>query len=176
MPSIASPKPGRIRRRIGLVLLTAGLLFTGACVASAKWWVGYSTDTWLADFGDGTLYTKSLTPRSWDRPLLGWQSGPNGRYYGKSWEWTWWVFGETKASGDPIQGHSVWPVAPLFTVTGLTLFLFGRRAAKRAAGNQCLKCGYSRTGIAATAACPECGTPPLLPPSPPLPNTLTPTK
>jgi hypothetical protein len=167
---------GRFRRAAGAVILATGLLFTAACAVSAKWWFGYCTDTWLADFGDGTLYTRTITANNWERPLHGWQGGPNGRYYGKSWEWTWWVFGDTSASGDLIQAHSVWPLAPLMVVTGGSLVLFGRRAVKRVAANQCLKCGYSRAGIPASAPCPECGTVPLHPARQLGLNTLTPTK
>lgn len=152
---------GRLRRSHGLSLLVAGLLLSGLFAVSAKWWFGYCSDTWLADLGDGTLYTKTITPRGWGRTRTGWCSGVNGQYSGRSWEWTWWVFGETKASGEPIQGHSVWPLAPLLTVTGATLFLYGRRAARRAARNQCTFCGYSRAGLPNTTPCPECGATPV---------------
>lgn len=151
-------KPGRSQRTAGALIAAAGLLFTAVCVASAWWWWGYCAQTWLADFGDGTLYTRRFAPNTGDHSPYGWRGGPNGGSgTGRTWTWTWWACGEYDMPREKLTAFSVWPLGPGLLAVGGALYVHGRRTLLRVARNQCLRCGYPRAGLAPTAACPECG-------------------
>ncbi len=157
-PSRAS---GRRRRRLGLAFLIAGAALALLFAVSAKWWFGYGTETWLADLGDGTLYTQTWEPNGWNRPVIGWCAGPNEEYGAsgrtRSWTWTWWTWGKRKANWDEGRAFTVWPVAPLMILCGAALFWPGFREARRLRRNQCMHCGYSLAGLTHEELCPECG-------------------
>jgi hypothetical protein len=67
----------------------------------------------------------------------------------------------TPAPGSSLQleilGLPLWPAAGLFAVLGALLFARAARAGRR---GRCPSCGYDHRGLAAAAACPECGTVP----------------
>ncbi len=157
--------PGRGRRRVGAVLLAVGGLLTVLFGVSAKWWFGYGTESGLADIGDGTLYTTSIEADTWSRPLIGWCGGVNETYttggMRETWTWTWWAWGTRPNSWDSGMAYTVWPLAPLFVVTGSAVFWPGFLAARRLRRNQCTRCAYSRTGLGPKDVCPECGQHPL---------------
>jgi hypothetical protein len=114
MSSKASSQPGQWRRRVGLAMLALGAALTVLMAVSAKWWFGYSTEAWLADLGDGTLYTQTITPSAWGRPLVGWCGGENPTYVmngtPRSWTWTWWTWGARKNAWEEGHAYTVWPV------------------------------------------------------------------
>jgi hypothetical protein len=154
---------GRWRGRVGLTLIGAGVLLGVLVAVSVKWWVGYGTQTWLADFGDGTLYTQAIERNEWGRPLDGWCGGVNERYLPngevRSWSWTWWTWG-VRPSPEQGSAYTVWPLSPLLVVSGAILAWPVCRAARRRRRNQCARGGYSRAGLDAAALCPECGATP----------------
>lgn len=153
----------RWHRRVGFVLLSAGLTLLILFALSAKWWFGYGTKAWLADLGDGTLYTQAITPNAWNRPLIGWCGGINvnrtASGSSESWMWTWWTWGVRNAIGDNGRAYTVWPLAPLMTLGGAAIFWPAHRTFRRFRKNQCIRCGYSRAGLTAQCICPECGQP-----------------
>lgn len=155
------PIRGRRRRQLGLALLTTGLLLAITFAASARWWFGYSSRTWVADLGDGTLYTVPIEPNHWSEPLRGWHGGDNARYSAagrtSAFTWTWWTWGERSGTWEKGQAHTVWPLAPLLMLAGASLFWPGYRSARRVRQNQCPRCAYSRAGLDPDAPCPECG-------------------
>src|ERR1043165_7757430 len=102
MERTRSRNPRRWRHRFGFALLLIGAALTALMLTSAKWWFGYANERWLADLGDGTLYTHAVEVDEWSRPLVGWCSGKNPDYTAsgvvRSWTWTWWTWGERKSS------------------------------------------------------------------------------
>ncbi|MEK6703288.1 MAG: hypothetical protein AABZ53_13575 [Planctomycetota bacterium] len=166
MPSPQPLSSTRWRRRIGLTLLAAGVALTLLMGASVKWWFGYSTLSWIADVGDGTLYVQKLSSNSWNRSLTGWCGGVNVSHDKgpeQSWTWTWWAWGSRRSAWEGGTAYSVWPLAPVLLVTGVVLFRPSHRMVTRARNNQCLGCGYSRAGITPEVPCPECGMGPNYP-------------
>jgi hypothetical protein len=53
----------------------------------------------------------------------------------------------------------LWIPALLFTVFTRATLRNHRRHAERARAGQCVRCGYSRLGLANSTQCPECGAP-----------------
>ena len=155
------PHPDRFRRRAGLASLSVGLALTLLFAISAKWWFGYCSATWLADLGDGTLYT-DVRSAGWRSPLTGWCGDVNYNHSTRnggtrSWSWTWWAWGKEEQSWRSGSAYTVWPAAPLFLAVGAALYLPGNRAARRRRKHQCVRCTYARAGLPADAPCPECG-------------------
>lgn len=152
---------GRRRRRVGVALLAFAALFAAACVVSTHWWVGYVAKGWLADFGDGTLYTStehSKPTYSGLHPLYGWFAGRNTNPPA-DWAWTWWVWGDHPRTPVKEFAVSVWPLAPLGALAGVTMLAWSRQGARRARVGLCAACSYSRAGLPPSAPCPECGRP-----------------
>jgi hypothetical protein len=78
--------------------------------------------------------------------------------YGSSGPFRWWIFYRQNAGGGgEAVGIPTW--IPLL-LTAVPTFLIWRHDRKRPPGI-CRKCGYSRTGLPADRACPECGTSPV---------------
>jgi hypothetical protein len=145
----------RLQFAIGLALLLGGNAFAALCAVSAKWWFGYSSDTWLADISGGTLYTRRTEPGARAR---GWYGGENLNHAtDHHWIWTWWTLGKKDLPRERLNTVSIWPLAPALVLAGGVFVHRARRTTSRAVRNQCLKCGYSRTGLAAGIPCPECG-------------------
>src|ERR1041384_2835141 len=94
--------PGRWFRRLGVAVFLCGLVLGTLFLVSARWWFGYGSNTWLADLGDGTLYTQSFEANRWNHPLVGWCGGDNrGGARGApahKWSWTWWTWGARKST------------------------------------------------------------------------------
>ncbi len=151
----------RRSRRLGMGLIAFGAIWTVAMVISAKWWWGYSASFWVADIGDGTLYvadSRQLTV--FEKPLLGWHCGVNHATNGtgRAWMWTWWTWGSAAPGWSNERAYTIWPLAPLALASGtLIVYWPSIHARRRRRQNQCVKCGYSRDGLAAGAPCPECG-------------------
>lgn len=157
---------GRLRRRVGAALVAAGVVFGGAMVVSRWWWFGYSTGTRSFDIGDGTLYLASReSEESWETVRGGFEIERNNHWNGPmaqtQWGvWSWWRWGEVYVSwpaGERRWEYTVWPVAPLLVGIGAGLGYPGLVGAVRRRRNCCVRCGYSRAGLAAGAVCPECG-------------------
>jgi len=72
--------------------------------------------------------------------------------YAHTFSWQWWFDAEL-LSGSTVLFVPLWFLALL---TATPTFLIWRRDRKRLPG-ACSKCGYSRTGLPADRACPECG-------------------
>ena len=75
----------------------------------------------------------------------------------------WWFdFDRVLSPTGSVIGWSVTiPIWSLVLLTGVPTFLMwrtDRRRSRFAKLNRCVKCGYSKTGLAAARACPECGT------------------
>ncbi len=51
----------------------------------------------------------------------------------------------------------LWPFPILLCGAAAAFLHAGFRARRRALGNKCKSCNYDLTGLAAGAACPECG-------------------
>jgi len=156
MPRTRTTNSGRLRRGIGLALLTVGLGLTIAFAISAKWWFGYGTNGWTADVGDGTLYTTSQGTAA-----VGWCGGVNHEFLPTggttSWMWTWWAWGDQKNSRRSGIAYTIWPNGPIALLAGGLLYWPGSRAARRRRRNQCERCAYSLAGLSADCVCPECG-------------------
>ena len=61
-------------------------------------------------------------------------------------------------SGGSVEGVLLlWPTALATLVSGVALVVMGRRVAKRTRLGHCPACTYNLSGLAAGAACPECG-------------------
>ncbi len=156
-------RAGRWRRRIGLLLLAFGAIWTLAMGLSVKWWWGYGSSDWIVDIGDGTLYVNDFggTLDRYRTPLLGWSggvnrdTGPTGT--GREWMWTWWVWGPQTVAWESVHAYTVWPLGPFALVSGGILYWPSMRTSRRLRRNQCVKCGYSRDGLADGVPCPECG-------------------
>jgi hypothetical protein len=152
---------GRWPRRLGLGLIAFGTIWTVAMAISAKWWWGYCGRGWVVDIGDGTLYvTDSRQLTVFEKPLLGWYGGVNYATNGtdRAWMWTWWTWGRFEFPRSNEMAFSIWPLAPLSLASGaLILYWPSIHARRRRRQNQCVKCGYSRDGLADGAPCPECG-------------------
>lgn len=128
----------------------AGLTLTLAIlvVAVASRWCsfGFSVGRWEAGFFNGRLWTE------WQRH----DSLPS-RVYARyvrdpSYEWRF-----EEYSGDGVALGLVIPGWFLLLATGApTLFLWRRAPHWRTPG-VCSACGYSKAGLHADAACPECG-------------------
>ena len=68
-------------------------------------------------------------------------------------EWEWWYEVRVLSGGTEI-GVPTWM---FILLTAIPTLLIWRRDRRRDP-NACPKCGYSRTGLPADRACPECGT------------------
>lgn len=56
-----------------------------------------------------------------------------------------------------LYGAPLWPLIILLGACGWINLAGGHRARRRALNNGCAQCGYPLAGLAAGAACPECG-------------------
>lgn len=162
MANRTSTSIGRWRRRVGVGMFTIGVALAVTFLVSARWWFGYCSDSWLADLGDGTLYTQVADANGWSRPLIGWCGGdnrPSGSASPFAQSWTWWTWGARPLSWEQGSAYTVWPVAPVLMIAGAALGWPGWVAARRMRRGQCPSCGYSRAGLSAESLCPECGRP-----------------
>ena len=106
------------------------------------------TEHWHFSFQYGSVYITEL-PRFW---IGGWSKArPPERFH-------WWP-GRTP-DWNRIPYYPLWP-APALLFGGAAIAWMAEAVARRRSrvGN-CGKCKYDRTGLAATARCPECGTMP----------------
>lgn len=149
--------------------MALGLLVAGGWAASGwwdiRWWKGdayfYSLDGSigmrfekgsLAKLLDGELLSverKDSYSLSWQATYSGWPV-PTGRdlavlAYGGASSNLWYI------------ALAVWPIPLLLWTAAALLLRSGILARRRANTNACAKCGYSLAGLAAGAACPECG-------------------
>lgn len=151
-------------RAFAFLLLVAAALWAALMVFSAYRWFGYVNDGWLADVGDGTLYTTSWSTGNDDFTLRGWHSAPNILPGSNSTGvWTWWQWGQLNGISVGTfatfsEGYSIWPVSPLLAGMAATiLFSLHRDRRRRQRMNLCFHCGYSLVGIRTGTSCPECG-------------------
>ncbi len=154
--------PGRWRRRLGIGVFAIGAALCILFLLSTRWWFGYCSDSWLADMGDGTLYTQASGPNGWSQPLVGWCIGDNrssGSPLPFELSWTWWIWATRQSFWQERSAYTVWPIAPLLMLVGASLGWPGVLAARRIRRGLCPGCGYSRAGISENALCPECGRP-----------------
>lgn len=165
MNTTAAPKhAGSLRRRLGVVLFGAGVLWGVLIVVSMRWWFGYAGTSFLVDLGDGTLYiaSKDASPGPPDsyELLYGWCGGRNTSYSpggSTDWTWTWWAWGDRENKWSESRRYSAWPLAPILSGIGAAMFWPGLTAARRRRRNRCAACGYSREGLTPDSPCPECG-------------------
>lgn len=144
-------------RRVAAGLVIAGVTYTAAMVASAFWWFGYCSTSWLADVGDGTLYVTHKWTADWpSAPLTGWSSGHNalGTEVGT---WTWWAWGTPANTFGMSNGYTIWPIGIIMIASGILLGARNWRATSRRRRNLCEQCAYERAGLCDDQACPECG-------------------
>jgi hypothetical protein len=154
------PHP-RIRKTIKWGGLSASVVFVAMYAASWRWYVLWSSARWTCAAGTGRAYVihfrdepregvidyLSGRPSAW---IWGPLAVPNGGVFWKLW---------TNAA-------SYGPSFPLWLPAALSLGATGGAwrldtlARRRACAGLCPKCHYDRTGLAASAVCPECGAAP----------------
>jgi hypothetical protein len=169
---------GRKRRTLGWVLLTLGVLVAGVWVAS-RWWIacwvcpGGHTTCWISSGHLATTsYRLSYTQPGWKyiAPASPAQQG----------QWTLWHgwgsrtivvnftqrdFGILSTNHYVVAGETqsrdfrlvLWPIPLLLWTPAALLLRSGILARRRANKGACPRCGYSLTGLAEGAPCPECG-------------------
>jgi hypothetical protein len=131
-----------------------GLLLGAAMVAFLVWsdthWTSMTpTEHWNFCFQHGSVYITEL-PQFW---IGGWSRPPPPETF------HWWP-GRT-LDWNPIPYYPLWPVPALLLGGSAIAWVAEAVARRRSLADSCVKCKYDRTGIAATARCPECGTMPI---------------
>lgn len=132
---------------------------------SAFRWFGYVGPGWLADIGDGTLYTRTWGAETDNFSLRGWHGGSNRDVNSSlpfAWTLWWWGREPMQMFGGPVgpslHTYSIWPAAPLLALAGAGLLWIDRSGQARLARlNLCMNCAYPRERLSAGAPCPECG-------------------
>lgn len=71
------------------------------------------------------------------------------------WGWEWTSDRQSSSFGVPL-----WPFAILAAIPACVLWVRTAKGRARAVAGRCPTCGYDRRGLAADAACPECGSKP----------------
>jgi hypothetical protein len=71
-----------------------------------------------------------------------------------------WFIASTQPIRNGIDWHLILPLWPLLLPSAIVAFR-AHREVRRLSSTGCKHCGYSRAGLAAEAACPECGTSPI---------------
>jgi hypothetical protein len=147
------PHP-RIRRAIKWGGAAATVVLVGVWVLS--FWRNF---VWVSRAGDGmglgaggVFVARSHTPVA--PPDVGWHAMAREADVG------FWFFYEPFGAGGWSLFVPLWvPIAAVAAVTADAWYMDKRRRRGDFA-HLCAKCGYDRTGLAAAAPCPECGTEP----------------
>lgn len=135
--------------------LTGSVAFLVAASTASEWMsVSRSGRSWSFGWGDGRLL---FTTGSYFGPPLGWSVSAHGedRYESEG------IFLIESGTPDALWGDdywvavSTWGLAFLLAIPGAMLWHIHLR--KYPSSSVCSKCHYDRTGLAAGAACPECG-------------------
>ena len=169
---------GRKRMWAGWGFVVLGLAVAGVMVAS-RWWsygrVGPNATYLLVE--RGTLWYHSypnyaITPDRWviglersDSPALDWWlSSPKtldtihlGFFRVRDR-----LIARAVGTAQPLPDTSwiefvLWPFVLVTSIPGVAVVVMGRRVARRARLGHCPACNYNLRGLAAGAACPECG-------------------
>jgi hypothetical protein len=141
--------------------LVVTVLLVGVWIGSGWWgvlWESPTRDHWFA-IRDGCVFLgmRDSNPS----PFPGWEWGPSESPGTFDWRMDW-----DDIDWDAIRRPHLWfkiplwlPAAVMLSSTGCA-WLMDSRARRRTRLNICPKCRYDRAGLAAGAACPECGAPP----------------
>lgn len=151
-------------RAFAFALLAVATLWAALMAFSTYRWFGYADNGWLADIGDGTLYTTTWPTNADDFSLRGWHSAPNiAPGASAPGVWTWWQWGRTPtvSFGTVMtfsDGYSIWPLSPVLAGAGAAILItLHRDRTRRRRQNLCLNCGYPRKDLPISTRCPECG-------------------
>ena len=165
--------PGAKRRITGWLSLTAGVISIATWCATYGYdavatWSSFSLHaasgrfeviTWGFQMPFETEFTEITPARRrmhWDAKIEG---DPRDMY--SSWDIGIAAYAHGSANGLEYRQLALagWTIPATLLSAGTLLLASGMRAAHRAKRGHCLNCGYDRTGISMTAACPECGKP-----------------
>jgi hypothetical protein len=123
------------------------------------WYAGVASGQIVAGSYNGVLALRPKPPIGWDiRWSPHWYWGYRGEVspYGDAETWHAGVMYEATSSGWSAGASVLYPVV-LTLIPAAILWYADRR---RLGPHACKGCGYDRSGIAAEAKCPECGTGP----------------
>lgn len=145
----------------GYAALILTCLFACLWVASTYWafslsWGAQPTPTrqracW--QLTDGVIQFFYTVPGKRDRsPAISWDIDSA---IGNS--WLLWPTYKTRDGAFAVLAVPLWIPLASAVLAGLLLFRRGGTLKQRTQFGQCATCGYDRTGLAATAPCPECG-------------------
>jgi hypothetical protein len=129
----------------------ATLLLVAAWGSSERWDMLYYRHPWLVKVEPGGVDISRDPATMWRMPP-GWHVVPRTDWRARIWRPTW------EASAPRTSVTVPFWLPAVFTL-GASLAAWRRDAAarRRACAGACARCGYSRAGLDAGAACPECG-------------------